>query len=138
MRTYELIVIGSGAAGSAAALAFRQAGGTGPVVMVSADDRPPYDRPPLSKDYLRGEIGDDEITMHSASYYRDNGVDLMLSTSVQDIDPHRHALILGNATELAYTSCVLATGGAPATPSFAGASHPDVFQLFSTGRRNGV
>ena len=70
MRRYDLVICGGGPAGHAAARAYREAGGAGTVLVASADDRLPYARPPLSKDYLRGETSDEELALDDANWYR--------------------------------------------------------------------
>ncbi|MBB4684015.1 FAD-dependent oxidoreductase [Amycolatopsis jiangsuensis] len=66
MDADELVVLGSGAAGVSAACAYREAGGTGPVRILSADVDPPYERPPLSKNFLRGETSAEKISLLDA------------------------------------------------------------------------
>ena len=77
-----LVVVGSGPAGLSAARAFREAGGRGAVRIVTHDAYPPYNRPPLSKDFLRGESGPDDLPLEDASFYTDQDIELLLATEV--------------------------------------------------------
>ena len=67
-----VVVIGGGAAGHACVRAYRDAGGDRPVVLLSADDRPPYFRPHVSKEYLVGDVGADELGLEAPDWYAAN------------------------------------------------------------------
>lgn len=106
-----LIVIGSGPGGVSAADAYRQHDRDVSVRIFTADPEPPYARPPLSKDFLRG--GDtDDVWLHPAQWYAERSIDLRLATEVVAIDPTAHTVTTGGGT-YAYTSLVLACGAAP-------------------------
>jgi 3-phenylpropionate/trans-cinnamate dioxygenase ferredoxin reductase subunit len=128
-RTAGLVVIGGGPAGHSAAAAYRAAGGHGRVLVISADQAPPYQRPPLSKDFLRGESAEDELPLESPEFYRDNDIELWLGQTVERLDPVGHSITAG--TQIGYRNCVLATGCRPATLPVPGADHPDVRSLRS-------
>jgi 3-phenylpropionate/trans-cinnamate dioxygenase ferredoxin reductase subunit len=83
----DLLVIGGGPAGLAAARGYRDQGGAGAVLVVSADTAPPYDRPPLSKDYLRGEADERDLPM--AVRYGTGGVVVGVATHEADDDYER-------------------------------------------------
>ena len=83
----ELLVIGGGPAGHHAVRVYREAGGAGTVALVSADDAAPYHRPPLSKDYLRGAADDEDLPIEAESWYADNDIDLVLNSSVEELEP---------------------------------------------------
>jgi NADPH-dependent 2,4-dienoyl-CoA reductase/sulfur reductase-like enzyme len=109
----ELLVCGGGPAGHAAVRAYREAGGTGDVLLATAEPRRPYARPPLSKDYLRGEMAADELPLEPAGWYAERGVELALGAPVRGLAPDaRVALVAGEP--VAYGRCVLATGAEPA------------------------
>src|SRR5690348_15713241 len=92
----SVVIIGGGAAGFAAAEMLRREGYEGEVALITADEEPPYDRPNLSKDYLAGKAPEDWIPLRPAEFYRDNAVDLRLSTSVASIDASgRHVILHG-------------------------------------------
>jgi len=89
MTGEPLIIVGSGPAGLAAARAFRERDGNTPVLMITADRHPAYNRPPLTKDYLRGESERDELWLVEEDWYAEHDVELRLATRVSDLDPGR-------------------------------------------------
>jgi 3-phenylpropionate/trans-cinnamate dioxygenase ferredoxin reductase subunit len=109
----DLLVVGGGPAGLAAARGYRDAGGTGTVLVVSADTDPPYNRPPLSKDYLRGETEEHDLPLAEPGEYEDRGIELRAGCTVTGLDAAGHAAVLDTGERLTYGSCVLATGSSP-------------------------
>jgi 3-phenylpropionate/trans-cinnamate dioxygenase ferredoxin reductase subunit len=109
----RLVVVGGGPAALEAARAYREAGAGGEVVLVSADEHLPYNRPPLSKDFLRGESAEDDLPLEDGDFYRRQDIDVRLRTRAQALDTGRRILILSDGDTLSYHSCVLATGAAP-------------------------
>lgn len=127
---HGLVVVGGGPAAHAAALAFRDAGGTGSVVLLSADTAAPYNRPPLSKDYLRGEsdaaslpLGDDDLAAKH--------VTVVLGARVVELDTAARTVRTAGGDTYAYTACVLATGAAPVTLPVPGGDDERVLTLRS-------
>ena len=116
-----LLIVGGGPAAHAAAAGYRSADGGGRVVIVSKDSRPPYNRPPLSKDFLRGESSEEELPLEDAGYYDANGIELVLSTEVVGLDPERRTATTDSGRTFRYHQCVLATGCAPAELDVPGA-----------------
>src|SRR6476619_3119050 len=108
-----LLVVGGGPAGHAAAAGYRAAGGGGRVVIVSADAVPPYQRPPLSKDFLRGESDEDSLPLESPEFYRDNDIELWLSDAVNRMNLADGTASTQSGRVLRYSGCVLATGCHP-------------------------
>lgn len=110
MDNSGLIVIGSGPAGVAAAEAFREQDPDGSVLILTDDRHPPYERPPLSKDYLSGET--DDVAMHPPEWFDDRRIELVLTRRVENIDvPARH--ITAGGVRYPYESVVLACGSGP-------------------------
>ena len=126
-----LVVIGSGPAGKASAQAYREAGGTGRVVIVTADDFPPYDRPPLSKAFLRGESDVDALAMESPAFYTDHRIELLLGEPVSALDPSGAVVTTTSGRTIGFSKCIIATGCRPADLPVPGADHPDVLRLRS-------
>jgi 3-phenylpropionate/trans-cinnamate dioxygenase ferredoxin reductase subunit len=110
MSTSGLVVIGSGPGGVSAAEAFREVDRDSPVRIVTADPERPYQRPPLSKDYLRGET--DDVWLHPSDWYEERAIDLRLGVEVGSIDPAAHTVTVGSEV-IAYDALVLACGAAP-------------------------
>lgn len=102
-----IVVVGGGPAGHSAARAYRAAGGEDEVVLITDDDRPPYSRPPLTKDFLRGESSEDELPMDDL-----DGVDVVYGHAVR-LDPDARVVELDDGRRFVYRGCVLATGAEP-------------------------
>ena len=109
----SLLVVGSGPAGVAAAKGFRDAGGEGDVMVLSADTAMPYERPPLSKDFLRGDSHASDIGIENDSFYRDQRIVMELETRVRSLNPSTRTVELSDGRMLGYQTCVLATGAEP-------------------------
>jgi NADPH-dependent 2,4-dienoyl-CoA reductase/sulfur reductase-like enzyme len=110
----RIVIAGGGPAGHATARAYREAGGDGEVALVAAEPHPPYRRPPLTKEFLRGETGAGELPLESRGWYARQGIDLVLGVPAVELDPGRRVLVLADGRELAFDACVLATGAEPA------------------------
>ena len=108
-----LVVIGGGPTAFAAARAFVDSGGAGPVTVVSDDDTPPYHRPPLSKDYLRGETAAESLSLAEPGFWTGERVDLRLNTVAVGLDASARVVELDDGSLIRFTACVLATGAAP-------------------------
>src|ERR1700761_2917191 len=80
------VIAGASLAGAKAAEALRGAGFGGPVILIGDEDERPYERPPLSKDYLLGNAERDTIYVHPADWYEENGVELRLGVPVAGVD----------------------------------------------------
>jgi NADPH-dependent 2,4-dienoyl-CoA reductase/sulfur reductase-like enzyme/nitrite reductase/ring-hydroxylating ferredoxin subunit len=126
----RIVIIGSGAAGFAAAERLRREGYAGSLTLLSADDAVPYDRPNLSKDYLAGTAPEEWIPLRPESFYAENEIDLRLGATVARIDPSaRRVLLAGGDGELPFDRLLLATGAEPVRPPIPGADGPQVHTL---------
>ena len=123
-----LLIVGGGAAGFAAARAYREAGGTGQVALVADERRAPYRRPPLTKEYLRGEAGPAALPLEVARWYVRHKIDLVFSRVVH-LDSGRRCASLEDGRELTFDQVVLATGSAPGRPPLPGADLPGVLVI---------
>jgi 3-phenylpropionate/trans-cinnamate dioxygenase ferredoxin reductase subunit len=128
MRTFDLVVCGGGPAGHAAVRAYREAGGTGSVLLATREDRLPYARPPLSKDYLRGGLAAAELPLEDVAWYAAREIVTALGTPVRGLDPAGRRLLLGAET-VAFKNAVLATGASPATLPVPGGDDPAILRL---------
>jgi 3-phenylpropionate/trans-cinnamate dioxygenase ferredoxin reductase subunit len=126
-----LVVVGSGPAGLSAARAYRKAGGVGGVLLVTADLYLPYNRPPLSKDFLRGESGLNELPLEDEAFYVDHEIEVLLGQRVTELVPGENRVVLGDGETVAFDRCVLATGSAPNPLPVDGGDHPDLLMLRS-------
>src|SRR4051812_9362781 len=109
-RTF--VIAGAGLAGARAAEALREEGFDGRLVLIGEEPERPYERPPLSKDYLRGE-SEDAPYVHPEGFYRDNGIELLTSTPVAGIEAGDGEVFLDGGGRLAYDRLLIATGGEP-------------------------
>jgi 3-phenylpropionate/trans-cinnamate dioxygenase ferredoxin reductase subunit len=107
------VIVGAGLAGAKAAETLRSEGFDGRVVLVGAERERPYERPPLSKDYLRGESPREKAYVHPESFYADNDIELRTSSPVSAIDTSAREVVLSGGEPLAYDRLLLATGSEP-------------------------
>ena len=111
MEHYDVVIVGSGHGGAQAAIALRQNGHEGSILMVSRDRNPPYERPPLSKEYLAGEKPFERIQIRPEQFWADKQIDLRLGRNVNDVDPMAHELGLSDDTRIGYRKLIWAAGG---------------------------
>jgi 3-phenylpropionate/trans-cinnamate dioxygenase ferredoxin reductase subunit len=107
------VIIGAGLAGAKAAETLREEGFDGRVVLIGAEPDRPYERPPLSKDYLRGEAERDAAYVHPPEYYGERDIEWRAETVVDAIDLGARELLLAGGERLAFTGLLLATGAEP-------------------------
>ncbi|MEB3034663.1 NAD(P)/FAD-dependent oxidoreductase [[Mycobacterium] nativiensis] len=105
------LIVGGGLAAVRTAEQLRRNGYADPITIVGAEDRPPYDRPPLSKQMLRGEV--DDVALKPAAFYADNGITLRLGVAARTIDAAAHTVTLADDKVLGYHQLVIATGLVP-------------------------
>jgi 3-phenylpropionate/trans-cinnamate dioxygenase ferredoxin reductase subunit len=107
------VIVGAGLAGGKAAETLREEGFDGRVVMLGAESERPYERPPLSKEYLRGEAGREKVYLHGEDFYEKNQIELRTRTSVAAIDTGSREAVLDSGERLGFDRLLLATGAAP-------------------------
>jgi NADPH-dependent 2,4-dienoyl-CoA reductase/sulfur reductase-like enzyme len=129
----NIVIVGGGAAGFAAAEMLRREDYQGSIVMLSNDDAPPIDRPNLSKDYLAGSAPDDWLPLRPDSFYSENGIDLRLNANVIGLNVRSGEIELGNGSKIPYDRLLLATGAEPVRLSIPGADQPHVYTLRTLG-----
>ncbi|BBX25516.1 NAD(P)/FAD-dependent oxidoreductase [Mycolicibacterium alvei] len=124
-----IAIVGGGLAGAKAAEALRDNDFDGHVVLFAAEDHLPYERPPLSKEYLAGKKKLDDFTVDPAAWYRDHNIDLRLGTEVTAVDAAAHTLALPDGTTVGYDKLLLATGSASRRPPIPGSDAAGVHYL---------
>ncbi|MDT5186335.1 MAG: 3-phenylpropionate/trans-cinnamate dioxygenase ferredoxin reductase component [Mycobacterium sp.] len=131
-------IVGGGLAGAKAAEALRDKDFDGHVVLFAAEERLPYERPPLSKEYLAGkkELGD--FTTASSAWYRDHHIELQLGTEVSALDPDAHTVSLPDGSVVRYEKLLLATGSRPRRPPIPGADADGVYYLRTVDDANAL
>lgn len=125
------VILGAGAAGTAAALELRRCGFDGRIVLVSKETELPYDRPSLTKEYLTGAWTDQDIILKSAKDYQDEGIEIFWGSKVVEIKTSVKKVILQKGGELSYDKLLLATGASPRRLRMKGAELPGFFYLRS-------
>jgi 3-phenylpropionate/trans-cinnamate dioxygenase ferredoxin reductase subunit len=107
----DVVIVGSGHGGAQAAIALRQAGHEGSILMLSRDRTPPYERPPLSKDYLSGEKPLERILIRPEAFWATRGIDLRLGANVAEVDWLAHEVVTGDGARIGYRKLIWAGGG---------------------------
>jgi 3-phenylpropionate/trans-cinnamate dioxygenase ferredoxin reductase subunit len=126
------VIVGAGMAGGKATETLREEGFDGRVVLLGAEPERPYERPPLSKDYLRGEAERNGVYLHEdAGWYEQHDVELRTSTQVQSLDVGERAVVLDGGERIGYDALLLATGAEPRRPPIPGAELDGVHVLRS-------
>ena len=123
------MIIGAGAAGSAAAEMLRREGYIGPVTMLGADESLPYDRPNLSKDYLAGSAPEEWIPLRPPEFYRDQDIATITGVAATGIDTRARTVALSNGQYLNFGTLLLATGADPNQLPIPGSNLPHVRYL---------
>ena len=127
----QIVIVGGGAAGFAAAEMLRRQEFRGSIVMLSNDTAPPVDRPNLSKDYLAGRAPEDWLPLRPDSFYADAGIELRLESNVTSIDTKARNIIVAGGGTIPYDRLLLATGAEPVRLPIPGADQPHVHLLRS-------
>lgn len=125
----DYLLIGGGLASAMAAEAIRERGAGGRIVVVTEDHERPYHRPPLSKEYLRGDQGRKDVFVHPPEWHHEQGVELMPQTRATHLDPAAHRVTLEDGRTLEYKKLLLATGGTPKRLDIPGAELEGVHYL---------
>ncbi len=112
MARFENVIVGGGLAGGMVAQEYREQGGDGSTLIVCHEQHTPYHRPPLTKDFLRGETPVDQLAMHPADWWREHDVELRLGADVTAVDVAGHAIEVGGE-RIEFGRLALATGSTP-------------------------
>jgi apoptosis-inducing factor 3 len=128
-RTF--VILGAGAAGAHAAETLRVAGYQGRIILVTQDDRLPYDRTWLSKDYFTGKVSDEQMPLRSPEFYQAHQIETWLNRKVVRVDAIAKLITFADGDTLTYDALLLATGGKPRQLDVPGQELQNVFTLRS-------
>jgi 3-phenylpropionate/trans-cinnamate dioxygenase ferredoxin reductase subunit len=120
MADRTFVIVGAGLAGAKAAETLREEGFDGRLVLIGEEEELPYERPPLSKEYLRGEAPREKAQVHDAGYFDSHDIELLTATRAQAIDPGEGSLTLDGGHDLQFDALLLATGAEPRRLPFDG------------------
>jgi 3-phenylpropionate/trans-cinnamate dioxygenase ferredoxin reductase component len=129
VRDVEHLIIGGGVAAAKAAEGLRAAAGEGSAVVMTAEPELPYERPPLSKEFLRGEAGREKTRTHDEAWYREHDVEVLLATRASTLDPSTRTVTTEIGDQLRYGGLVLATGAIPVRLGLPGEDLEGVYYL---------
>jgi len=129
----NIVIVGAGQAGGSAALQLRSAGFEGALTLIGAEPHPPYERPPLSKAYLTGDLAYDSLLLRPSEFYRDQNVQLLTDTSVTSMNLVEKTVMTSDKQALRFDKLLLATGARPRQLPISGADLPGVHYLRTLG-----
>ncbi|HXC69036.1 MAG TPA: FAD-dependent oxidoreductase [Pyrinomonadaceae bacterium] len=127
----QFVIIGAGAAGYAAAQTLREEGFRGNVVMITREDRAPYDRPNLSKDYLHGHAEPEWMPLRPAEFFSEHDIQLLLNREVTRVDAPTKTITFEGGETMEYDALLVATGGAALRLNIPGSDLKNVYVLRS-------
>jgi 3-phenylpropionate/trans-cinnamate dioxygenase ferredoxin reductase component len=132
------VIVGASLCGAKAAETLREQGFDGRLVLLGSETDRPYERPPLSKDYLRGEAGRDAIFVHEGSYYDDHDIELRLGETAVGLDAGAHEVELEGGERLGFDRLLIATGAEPRRLDIPGADLDGVHYLRSVENSDAI
>jgi 3-phenylpropionate/trans-cinnamate dioxygenase ferredoxin reductase subunit len=109
----DIVIVGASLAGAKTAEGLRDAGYAGRLTLIGDEPHRPYERPPLSKDFLQGKVGLEKVYVHPAQWYAEHDVELRLGSAVTAVDPAAGRVAVEGAGDLRYDRLLLATGSSP-------------------------
>lgn len=136
--SHHVVIIGAGHAGGSAAAALRQGGWEGRITLIGDEPELPYQRPPLSKGWLKGEESAESLALRSAKFYSEHAIDVRVSTRAEAIDPEEHIVRLASGETLAFDYLILATGSRNRPLPVEGAHLPGVLELRTAAHANAL
>jgi 3-phenylpropionate/trans-cinnamate dioxygenase ferredoxin reductase component len=123
------VIVGASLAGAWAAITLRDEGFDGRIVLIGEEPDPPYERPPLSKSYMRGEQAFEKTLVRPREFYPDHQIELRLGTRVERIDTDAREIVCGAGERIPYDAVLVATGGRNRRPPIPGRELEGVYSL---------
>jgi 3-phenylpropionate/trans-cinnamate dioxygenase ferredoxin reductase subunit len=137
-RDVDFLLVGGGMASAHCAAELRRRGAEGSVLLVGREPEPPYERPPLSKEYLRGEADRGDAHVNAASWYEENDVELLTGTSVMSLDPAGRTAKLQGGEEVRFGKALLGTGAMVNILRVEGAENEGIHYLRAFGNSDAI
>jgi len=128
-QSFDVVIVGAGHAGAQAAISLRQMRFTGSIAMIGDEPDLPYERPPLSKEYMAGEKAFDRILIRPESFWSERDVTMLLGQRVVSVDADAHAVTTAAGTIYGYRTLIWAAGGRPRELTCAGAAAQNVYAI---------
>ena len=125
------VIVGGSLAGATAAITLREEDADASVTVIGAERQPPYERPPLSKAYLRGEVPFDKALVRPAGFYAEHGIETILGIRATRIDPSARFVELEDGRRVAFDALLVATGGRNRRLSIPGSELDGIYGLRS-------
>jgi 3-phenylpropionate/trans-cinnamate dioxygenase ferredoxin reductase component len=137
-REVDFLLVGGGMAGASCASELRKQGAEGSILLVGREPEPPYERPPLSKEYLRGDAERADAYVNQPSWYEENGVELLTGKNVMSLDPEAKTAKLQGGEEVAFGQALLATGANVNILRLEGAENEGIHYLRAYGNSDAI
>jgi 3-phenylpropionate/trans-cinnamate dioxygenase ferredoxin reductase component len=137
-REVDFLLVGGGMASAHCAAELRRRGADGSILLVGREPEPPYERPPLSKDYLRGSAGRGDAYVNAPSWYEENGVELLTGRNVMSLDPEARTAKIQGGEEVAFGQALLATGAMVNILRVEGAENEGIHYLRAFGNADAI
>jgi 3-phenylpropionate/trans-cinnamate dioxygenase ferredoxin reductase subunit len=125
----SIVIVGASLAGATAAGVLRNEGYDGSLTLIGAEPDPPYERPPLSKEFLRGEIAFEDTLVRPATWYEEHGIDARFGTLATQLDARDRELVIAGGERIPYDALLVATGGRNRSFEVDGVELPGVLDL---------
>ena len=129
MSSQTFVIVGASLAGAKAAEALREHGFDGRLVLAGSESERPYERPPLTKDYLRGESEREKVYVHPEGFYAEHEIELMTGATVTAIDPGESKVSFAGGADLSYDKLLLTTGSEPRRISVPGSELDGIYYM---------
>lgn len=137
-REVDFLLVGGGMASAHCAAELRKRGAEGSILLAGREPEPPYERPPLSKEYLRGEAGREDAYVNPSGWYEENGVELLTGTNVMSLDPAARTAKLQGGEEVGFGKALLATGSMVNILRVEGAENEGIHYLRAFGNSDAI
>jgi 3-phenylpropionate/trans-cinnamate dioxygenase ferredoxin reductase component len=137
-RQVDFLLIGGGMGSAHCAAELRKRGAEGSILLAGREPEPPYERPPLSKEYMRGEASREDAYVNSPGWYEENGVELLTGTNVMSLDPAARTAKLQGGEEVGFDRALLATGAMVNILRVEGAENEGIHYLRAFGNSDAI